>query len=135
MLSNFPAFSDEKHKRFFSHIYNDKLINIEMNFFIETLGVLSDNIILIIRYILNQSERIGTYYLHRNSISSANKKTHLFNIPLYRRILGKLRLNVIYSFYEISQKYGISESSARVIDFRTKDKLRKILKKEGFTDE
>lgn len=40
-----------------------------------------------------------------------------------------------YSFYEISQKYGISESSARVIDFRTKDKLRKILKKEGFTDE
>ena len=40
-----------------------------------------------------------------------------------------------YSFYEISQKYGISESSARVIDFRTKDKLRKILKQEGFTDE
>ena len=40
-----------------------------------------------------------------------------------------------YSFYEIGQKYGISESSARVIDFRTKDKLRKILKKEGFTDE
>ena len=34
-----------------------------------------------------------------------------------------------YSFYEIGQKYGISESSARVIDFRTKDKLRKILKK------
>ena len=40
-----------------------------------------------------------------------------------------------YSFYEIGQKFGISESSARVIDFRTKDKLRKILKKEGFTDE
>ena len=40
-----------------------------------------------------------------------------------------------YSFYEISQKYGITESSARVIDFRTKDKLRKILIKEGFTDE
>ena len=40
-----------------------------------------------------------------------------------------------YSFYEIGQKYGISESSARVIDFRTKDKLRKKLKKEGFTDE
>lgn len=91
----FPLFSDEKHKRFFSHIYNEKLINIEMNFFIETLGLLSDNITLIIRYILNQSERIGTYYLHRNSISSANKKTHLFNILLYRRILGKLRLKVI----------------------------------------
>ena len=40
-----------------------------------------------------------------------------------------------YSFYEIGQKFGISESSARVIDFGTKDKLRKILKKEGFTDE
>jgi len=40
-----------------------------------------------------------------------------------------------YSFYEIGQKFEISESSARVIDFRTKDKLRKILKKEGFTDE
>ena len=40
-----------------------------------------------------------------------------------------------YSFYEIGQKFGISESSARVIDFRTKDKLRKILKKERFTDE
>ena len=40
-----------------------------------------------------------------------------------------------YSFYEIGQKYGISESSARVIDFRTKDKLRKKLKKEGFADE
>ena len=40
-----------------------------------------------------------------------------------------------YSFYEIGQKYGISESSARVIDFRTTDKLRKILKKEGFADE
>ena len=40
-----------------------------------------------------------------------------------------------YSFYEIGQKFGISESSARVIDFRTKEKLRKILKKEGFADE
>ena len=35
-----------------------------------------------------------------------------------------------YSFYEISQKYGISESSARVIDFRTKKKIREILEKE-----
>ena len=40
-----------------------------------------------------------------------------------------------YSFYEIGNKIGISESSARVIDFRTKDKIRKILKKEGFTYE
>lgn len=35
-----------------------------------------------------------------------------------------------YSFYEISQKHKISESSARVIDFRTKKKIREILEKE-----
>ena len=37
-----------------------------------------------------------------------------------------------YSFYEIGVKHGISENSARVIDFRTKTKIRQILKKEGF---
>lgn len=37
-----------------------------------------------------------------------------------------------FSFYEIGQKYGISENSARVIDFRTKAKIRQILKKEGY---
>ncbi len=37
-----------------------------------------------------------------------------------------------FSFYEIGQKHGISESSARVIDFRAKTKIRKILQKEGF---
>ena len=37
-----------------------------------------------------------------------------------------------YSFYEIGTKHGISESSARVIDFRAKAKIRKILEKEGF---
>ena len=35
-----------------------------------------------------------------------------------------------YSFYEIAKKHDISESSARVIDFRTKKKLRNILLKE-----
>ena len=40
-----------------------------------------------------------------------------------------------YSFYEISRRCQISESSARVIDFRTKHKLREILKKEGFIHE
>lgn len=37
-----------------------------------------------------------------------------------------------YSFYEIGNKLHISEDSARVIDFRTKKKLREILIKEGF---
>lgn len=40
-----------------------------------------------------------------------------------------------YSFYEIGATVGISENSARVIDFRAKTKIRQILKKEGFTCE
>lgn len=40
-----------------------------------------------------------------------------------------------FSYYEIGSKLGISENSARVIEFRTKTKIRQILKKEGFTDE
>ncbi|MEG2687298.1 MAG: sigma factor-like helix-turn-helix DNA-binding protein, partial [Christensenellaceae bacterium] len=40
-----------------------------------------------------------------------------------------------YSFYEIAQKCDISESSARVIDFRLRKKLREILMKEGFANE
>ena len=35
-----------------------------------------------------------------------------------------------YSYYEIAEKYGISEGSARVIDFRMKKKIRDILEKE-----
>ncbi|NLB20570.1 MAG: RNA polymerase sigma factor [Clostridium sp.] len=35
-----------------------------------------------------------------------------------------------YSFYEISTKHSISESSARVIDFRAKKKIREFLEKE-----
>lgn len=37
-----------------------------------------------------------------------------------------------YSFYEISSRFNISEGSARVIDFRTKRKLRERLIKEGY---
>lgn len=40
-----------------------------------------------------------------------------------------------YSFYEIGTRFGISENSARVIDFRAKAKIRKILKEEGFFSE
>lgn len=34
------------------------------------------------------------------------------------------------SYFEISQKTGVSENSARVIDFRTKKWLKSVLKKE-----
>lgn len=40
-----------------------------------------------------------------------------------------------YSFYEIAMKYNISESSARVIDYRTKKKIRKMLEKEGLSND
>lgn len=40
-----------------------------------------------------------------------------------------------HSFYEIGQAEKISESSARVIDFRAKKKIRDALMKEGFIDE
>lgn len=40
-----------------------------------------------------------------------------------------------FAFYEIANELSISESSARVIDFRTKKKIKQILIKEGFTYE
>lgn len=40
-----------------------------------------------------------------------------------------------YSYHEIAQKQNISENSARVIDFRTKKKLKQQLEKEGFVNE
>ena len=36
-----------------------------------------------------------------------------------------------YSYLEIAQKYEISESSARVIDYRAKKKIKETLIKEG----
>ncbi len=54
--------------------------------------------------------------------------------PERTREIVRMRLEG-YSFYEIGARYGISESSARVIDFRAKNKIRQILKKEGFVNE
>lgn len=39
-----------------------------------------------------------------------------------------------YSFYEISKSFGIREGSARVIDFRARQKLREILEQEGYCE-
>ena len=39
-----------------------------------------------------------------------------------------------FSFAEIATKLCISESSARVIDFRTKKKLQQQLRKEGYDE-
>ena len=65
----------------------------------------------------------------------ANRVHELLNQePERTRDIVQMRMDG-YSFYEIGQRFGISESSARVIDFRAKTKIREILKKEGFADE
>lgn len=50
--------------------------------------------------------------------------------PERTRNIVKLRMEG-YSFYEIGKSRGISESSARVIYFRAKEKLKQTLEKEG----
>lgn len=40
-----------------------------------------------------------------------------------------------YSYAEIAEKLQISEGSTRVLEHRTRQKLRDTLQKEGFTDE
>lgn len=52
--------------------------------------------------------------------------------PRTREIVG-LRMKG-YSFYEIAQQCGISENSARVIDFRARARIRKRLQEEGLAD-
>ena len=60
--------------------------------------------------------------------------TLLAEEPERTRNIVNLRLEG-YSFYEIAQKENISESSARVIYFRIKEKLCQTLKKEGLGHE
>ncbi len=38
-----------------------------------------------------------------------------------------------FTYFEIAEKRGISESSARVVFFRVKEKIRKELEKEGYS--
>ena len=54
--------------------------------------------------------------------------------PERTRNIVKFRLEG-YSFYEIAKKENVSESSARVIYFRAKEKIRQILVKEGLDRE
>lgn len=53
----------------------------------------------------------------------------LDNEPELGRNIVKMRIEG-FSYYEIAQKYNINENSARVINFRTKKKIREILEKE-----
>lgn len=54
--------------------------------------------------------------------------------PERTRRIVQLRLSG-YSFHEIAAEIGVSESSARVIDFRARTKIRETMKKEGFCEE
>ena len=54
--------------------------------------------------------------------------------PERTRKIVALRLEGL-SFHEIGQRCGVSENSARVIDFRARARLRAKLKEEGYTDE
>lgn len=56
----------------------------------------------------------------------------LKTLPLQTQKVVSMRLDG-YSYFEIAAKCGISESSARVIFFRTKAKLKEILEKEGYS--
>lgn len=61
-------------------------------------------------------------------------RTLLDDVPPRTKSIVLMRLEG-YSFYEIGKKHGISESSARVIDFRARAKIREALKKEGIGDD
>lgn len=81
------------------------------------------------------------------AVSEINIEKDFVNRQLVARIYELLKLETDrnkavllmrvegYSFYEIALKYNISESSARVINFRIRTKLRGILKKEGYAYE
>lgn len=75
-------------------------------------------------------------------VSDENLENFIINKDLSNKILKLLENESIktkgivlmriegYSYLEISKKHDISESSARVIDYRTKKKIRNILVKE-----
>lgn len=58
-------------------------------------------------------------------------KELLKDAPLRSQNIIKMRIEG-YSYYEIGKSLGISESSARVIDFRLKKKIKETLLKEGY---
>ncbi len=62
--------------------------------------------------------------------AAARTRQLLAQLPPRTRQVVTLRIEG-YSFYEIGQAVGISEGSARVIDFRARAALRQALQQEG----
>ncbi len=73
----------------------------------------------------NPEEILINKYIAEKILKLLEKESEKNRDILLMRIKG-------YSFYEISQKYNISENSARVIDFRTKKRIKELLKKENY---
>ncbi|MGL4819581.1 MAG: RNA polymerase sigma factor [Bacilli bacterium] len=82
-----------------------------------------------------------------NIYLSESLETHVFHQTLAERVMVLLeevderakaivlqRING-YSYYEIATVHGISEGSARIIDFRTKKRVKEQLQKEGYDHE
>ena len=61
----------------------------------------------------------------------ARVRTLLAAEPPRSQKIASMRLEG-YSFYEIGLACGVSESSARVIDFRVKKRIRAALEQEGY---
>lgn len=97
-------------------------------------------------YLRNENKEIPFYdlinlYLNENiEKETVNKEVAERIIELLKKEDERNRDIVImringYSYYDIGVKHKISENSARVINFRTKNKIKDILEKEGFVDE
>ena len=97
-------------------------------------------------YLRNENKEIPFHDLI-NLYLNENIEKETVNREVAKRIIGLLkkedernrdivimRING-YSYYDIGVKHKISENSARVINFRTKNKIKDILEKEGFVDE
>lgn len=72
--------------------------------------------------------------LYMNKELSQRIQALLDEEPERTRAIVRMRLDG-YSFHEIGAAFGISENSARVIDYRAKTKIRKKLEQEGFGNE
>ncbi len=68
----------------------------------------------------------------RSMIERIKEILHLLS-PQAEKVM-KMRMDG-FSYHEISSEMKISENSARVIEFRARTKVKKILIEEGFIDE
>ena len=94
-------------------------------------------------YLKRQNRQVPTESIHDLYDSVELGSTDAFNevARLIEEVLSgepALIRNVVqmridgFSYYEIANRHHISENSARVVYFRAKSKIRKILEKEGF---